>query len=48
MLTQTEMIKIFKNKSWNKLNKVDKKQFMCFMFGEEFINDKNKHKKWRG
>ena len=42
MLTEKKMIKIFKEKSWNKLNKKQLKEFNIFMFGEEFMNSKDK------
>ena len=39
------MIKIFKNKSWNSLNREQMKQFNIFMFGEEFMESNNKGSK---
>ena len=39
-LTEAEMKKIADNGSANTLNPTHKKQFMVFMFGEEFMADK--------
>ena len=36
------MKKIWKNKSWNSLNLKHKKQFMNFMFGEDFMESEDK------
>ena len=42
MLTQKQMIKIFEDKTSDKLNKKEYKQFMNFMFGEEFMESDDK------
>ena len=42
MLTEKQMIKIFEDKSWDKLNKKQSIQFDNFMFGEEFMESDDK------
>ena len=44
-LTEKQMIKIFKDKSWSSLNEEQMKQFNVFMFGEEFMESNNKGSK---
>ena len=48
-LTEKQLIKIFEEKSWDKLNKEQSKQFDIFMFGEEFMesNDKGSLKEYK-
>jgi len=41
-LTEAEMKKIADNGSANTLNPTHKKQFMVFMFGEEFMESEDK------
>ena len=41
-LTEKQLIKIFEEKSWDKLNKEQRSQFDIFMFGEEFIDSDDK------
>tara|TARA_Y100000401_G_C8252851_1_gene189114 strand:- start:35 stop:199 length:165 start_codon:yes stop_codon:yes gene_type:complete len=41
-LTESEMEKIYKDNSVDTLNPIHKKQFMNYMFGEEFMESKDK------
>ena len=45
MLTKKQMIKVFKDKSWNSLSEDEMKQFNIFMFGQEFMESNNKGSK---
>lgn len=42
LLTEAEMEKIFEDGSAHNLNPTHKKQFMNFMFGEEFMEAEDK------
>ncbi len=42
MLTEKQLIKIFEEKSWDKLNKKQRREFDIFMFGEEFMQSDDK------
>tara|TARA_Y100000593_G_scaffold88444_1_gene170782 strand:- start:1240 stop:1443 length:204 start_codon:yes stop_codon:yes gene_type:complete len=44
-LTEKQMIKIFRDKSWGSLSEDEMKQFNIFMFGEEFMESDNKGSK---
>ena len=44
-LTEKQMIKIFRDKSWNSLSEDEMKQFNIFMFGEEFMEADDKGSK---
>ena len=44
-LTEKQMIKIFRDKSWNSLSEDEMKEFNIFMFGEEFMESDNKGSK---
>ena len=44
-LTEKQMIKIFRDKSWSSLSEDEMKQFNIFMFGEEFMESDNKGSK---
>jgi len=48
-LTQEQMIELFKSGDWKTLNEEHTRQFMNFMFGEEFMNsdDKGERKQYK-